>query len=173
MIGSGISSSRLPAGVAEHHALVAGALLGVQPLAGGNALRDIGRLLVQRDQHAAGTVVEAVFGVVVADVGYDLAHDPLDVYIGFGGNFAGDHDLAGGDHRFAGHPRIRVLLEHGIENGVRNLVGDLVGMTFGHRFGGKEIARHGKAFPSVDSVLGNTRLSQGPCRFYAKSVNLL
>ena len=52
---------RLVAGVAEHHALVAGA-------ARVDALADVGRLLVDRDQHAAGVAVEAHLAVGVADV---------------------------------------------------------------------------------------------------------
>ena len=62
--------------VAEHHPLVAGAdpvervvVAGVVlHLEGGvDALRDVGRLLVERDDHAAGLGVEAVLGARVAD----------------------------------------------------------------------------------------------------------
>ena len=58
----------LAAGVAEHQALVAGA-------ARVDAHRDVGRLLVDRRDHRAGLVVEAVLGARVADVLDRLAHD--------------------------------------------------------------------------------------------------
>ena len=48
---------------AEHHALVAGA-------AGVDAHRDVGRLSLNRDKHAAGVAVETEVGVGVAGVGY-------------------------------------------------------------------------------------------------------
>ena len=76
---------RLVAGVAEHHALVARALASrsaprrLRLVAGVHALRDVGRLLVERDHDAAGVGVEAVLGVGVADVAHDGAHDGGDV----------------------------------------------------------------------------------------------
>ena len=77
MIGSGISSSRLVGRVAEHHPLVAGAdpverivvaRVVLRLVRGVDALRDVGRLLVERDDHAAGLGVEAVLGARVADL---------------------------------------------------------------------------------------------------------
>ncbi len=63
-IGAGISSGRLVAGVAEHDALVARALVLV---AGGiDALRDVGGLGVQQDLDVGVLPVEAV--LLVADV---------------------------------------------------------------------------------------------------------
>ena len=67
---------RLVAGVAEHHPLVAGALAvevvlaglaAAQLLALVDALGDVGALLVDADDDAAGVAVEAVERVVVAD----------------------------------------------------------------------------------------------------------
>ena len=66
---------RLVGRVAEHQALVAGALLLVEALALGHALRDVGRLLLDRREHRAGLVVEAHRGVGVADVLDRLADD--------------------------------------------------------------------------------------------------
>ena len=133
----------LVAGVAEHHALVAGALLVELVLfAGGarthlfgvvDALSDVDRLLIDGDEHAAGGAVVADVLAVVADVADRLAHDRLDVDVGLGGDFAGDDRQAGGHHRLAGHPGVGILLEQGVEHRVRDLVGHLVGMTFGHR----------------------------------------
>ena len=75
----------LVAGVAEHHPLVAGALLvELVVLAGGagadllgvvDALGDVGRLLVERDHHAAGVAVVAERLAVVADAVDRLAGD--------------------------------------------------------------------------------------------------
>jgi hypothetical protein len=56
----------LVGGVAEHQALVAGALV-ERALAFVHALGDVGRLAVDRRQHRAALVVEADVGVVVAD----------------------------------------------------------------------------------------------------------
>ena len=76
---------RLAAGEAEHHPLVAGAQLVrrrrvVAHLEGRvDALGDVRRLLLDRDQRAAGQVVEAVVGAGVADVADDVADDGLEV----------------------------------------------------------------------------------------------
>ena len=111
---------RLVAGVAEHHPLVAGALgvehvlaaLAAAQLEGGvDALRDVGRLRVERHQHAARLAVEAVGVVVVADVAHRLAHERRDVDVGRRRHLARHHDEPGGQQRLAGdaarrdHPR--------------------------------------------------------------------
>ena len=76
---------RLVAGEPEHHPLVAGAELErrrgvVAHLEGGvDALGDIGRLLLDRDERAARQVVEAVVGPGVADVADGVADDRLEV----------------------------------------------------------------------------------------------
>ena len=70
MIGSGMSSVGLAARVAEHQPLVAGA-------AGVHALADVARLLVDRREHRARLGVEAELRAGVADVGDDVADDPL------------------------------------------------------------------------------------------------
>ena len=59
-IGRGHQLGVLVAGVAEHHALVAGA-------AGVHAHGDVAGLLVDAGDHGAGVGVEAVERVVVAD----------------------------------------------------------------------------------------------------------
>ena len=121
----------LVGGIAEHHALVAGA-------AGVHAQGDVAGLLVDAGDDRAGVGVEAVERVVIADGGDDAAHEGLEIDIGLGGDFAGDDDQAGGGQGFAGHAAVGVLLEAGVEDGVGNLVGDLVGMTLGHRLRGKQ-----------------------------------
>ena len=95
----------LVGGVAEHHALVArahevdgvggAAGLGVEGLvdAGG----DVGALLVDEVEDAAGVGVEAELGARVADAADDVAGDLLHVEVGLGANLAGD------DHGARGH----------------------------------------------------------------------
>ena len=146
----------LVAGVAEHHALVAGALPvelvvgALDPLLVGvvDALGDVGRLRADRHRDAAGGAVEALLGRVVADVEDRLAHDRGDVDVGRGGDLAGDVHLAGGDQRLDGDPAARVLREQRVEDRVADLVGDLVGVALGDRLGGEQATRHSAA-PTV------------------------
>ena len=147
MIGSGISSSVSSRRVPEHHPLVAGAdtvervvVAGVvlRLVRGVDALGDVGRLLVDRDDHAAGLGVEAVLGAVVADLADLRAHEPRDVDVRLGRDLAGDDDEARRDERLAGDPPVRVLREHRVEDRVRDLVGHLVGMALGDGLRGEE-----------------------------------
>ena len=58
--GKGHHLGRLPAGVAEHHTLVAGSLiLGLLAI---DALGDVLSLMIQADQHGAGLAVDLVRG---------------------------------------------------------------------------------------------------------------
>ena len=101
------------AGVAEHHALVAGTHLGILVFrlamllfpAGVDTARDVGGLLGNGIEHTAGIAIEAVLGAIVADFAHDLAGDLGNVHPGFGADFAGNHDHAGADHclRSASH----------------------------------------------------------------------
>ena len=122
--GRGHQLGGLVGGVAEHHALVAGA-------AGVHALGDVAGLLVDGGDDGAGVGVEAVEGVVVADGGDDAAHQALEIDVGLGGDFAGDDHQAGGGQGFGGDAAVGVLLQAGVQNGVGDLVGNLVGMAFG------------------------------------------
>ena len=152
---------RLGAGEAEHHALVAGAL-GVEHVVvvdvGAllqrlvDALADVRRLRVDGRDDAAGVAVEAVGGVVVADVADGLPDDLGDLHVGVRGDLAGDHDHAGGDHGLAGHATVRVVGEDGVEDGVGDLVGDLVGMTLGDRFRSEEVSALFQVSPPTDSA---------------------
>jgi ATP-dependent protease La (LON) substrate-binding domain len=63
---------------------------------------DVGRLLVNRADHAAGFSIKSEFCASVADVANDFAGEVREVYVSGGGNFASDYDEAGGDQRFAG-----------------------------------------------------------------------
>ena len=137
----------LVAGVAEHHPLVAGAGDVELVLVGGvvarlicrvDALGDVGGLFVDRVDDRTGVAVEAVAGVVVADLAHGLAGDVLDVDVGVGGDLPGDDDQAGVDERLAGDAPVGVVCEHGVEHPVGDLVGDLVGVALRDRLGGEQ-----------------------------------
>ena len=134
----------LVAGVAEHHALVAGADIvftdGAAFQRSVNALRDIRALAMQRGQHSAGAAVKAELGAVVADITDDLAHDVVHTVGGGGGHLAHHHHNAGGGAGFARHAGIRILLEDRVEHRVRNLVANFIRMSFGNGFGSKQLS---------------------------------
>ena len=139
--------ARLVRGVAEHHPLVAGAdhvervvvaRIVLHLVRGVDALRDVGRLLVDRDDHAARLRVEAVLGARVADLLHRLAHDPRNVDVLLGRHLTRDDDETGRDQRLARDAAHRVVRERSVEDRVRDLVGDLVGMPFGDRLRGEE-----------------------------------
>ena len=134
---------RLVAGVAEHHALIARALLvvGVHAVAI-HSLRDVRRLALDRDQHAAGLPVEPHGRVLIADALDHVAHDGRKLDLGGGGDLAGHHDKAGLGQGLAGHPAGLVFGNDGIEHAVRHLVAQLVRMAFGHTFGREQVLRH-------------------------------
>ncbi len=137
---------RLAAGEAEHHPLVAGAQLERR---GGivadlerrvDTLRDIGRLLLDRDERAAGEVVEAVVGTRVADVPDRFADDRLEVHVGLGRDLAEDHDQAGGRHGLARDASLGVFADDRVEDGIGDLIAHLVRVTLGHGFGREQVA---------------------------------
>ena len=119
--GKGKQLGGLVGGIAEHDALVAGAQL-LESLLVVQALGDVGRLLLNGDEHVARLVVEALVGRVVADVLDGAADDLLVVELGLGCDLAKDHDHAGFRSRLACDLGERVLLEARIENGVRDLI---------------------------------------------------
>jgi hypothetical protein len=127
-------------GIAEHQALVAGTLLVIGSVI--HTLGNVGRLLADGVEHGAGLAVEALVGMVIADVADDLAGQLFNVDIGFGGHFAGDHNHAGLDQRLAGHPRLGVLAQNRIEHAVGDLVCHLVGMSLGDGFRSEERSGH-------------------------------
>ena len=143
--GHGHQLGGLVAGIAEHHALVAGAdqvdlvlvaFLGFQGLA--DAHVDIRALAGNGREHAAGVAVEALFAAVVADLLDHLADQFVKVDEGVGGDLAQQHHEAGLGGHFAGHPAHRILFETGIQDGIGDLVTQLVGMAFGDRLGGEQ-----------------------------------
>ncbi len=125
---------RLAAGVAEHDALVAGALVLV---AGGvDALRDVGRLRVQQDFDFGVLPVKAF--LLVADVVDGGARRFLDLAgrdAFRAAHLAGDDDAVGGGQRLAGDARFRHRAEEEVDDRIRDAVADLVRVTFGNGFG--------------------------------------
>ena len=139
---------RLVAGVAEHHALVAGAViqlalaLGLGLVALVHAQRDIAGLLVDVGDDGAGIAVEAVLGAVVADVQHHLTGDLGNVHIAAGGDLTHNVDEAGGGAGLAGHAAIGVLLKNRVQHRVGDLVADLIGMPLGNGFRSKQMSCH-------------------------------
>ncbi len=127
----------LVARVAEHQALVAGAL--ILRAAAVDALVDVLGLCAERVEHRAGGVVEALLGAVVADLGDRVAHDLLDVHGGRGLGLAGDQHHARLGDGLGGDARLRVLGEVGVQNRIGDLVAHLVRVAFRNGFRGKEI----------------------------------
>ena len=131
---------RLVRRVTEHHSLVAGAdpverivvtrvvLHLVRRI---HALRDVGRLLVERNDDAAGRRVEAPLGVGVANLRDPFPHELGNVDVDVGGDLTGDDDEPGGDQRLAGNAPLGILRQNGVEDRVRDLVGDLIGVPLG------------------------------------------
>ena len=150
--------------VAEHHSLVAGTFAvesvvgvpdpGLDALV--DALGDVGRLLVEGDQHGDRVAVVSDLAVVVTDLADRLADQFGHVDLGVGRELAGDHRHAGVDQGLAGDPRVRILLETGVEDGVRDLVGDLVRMAFGDRFGGEQVLAFGE-LQGLVRLVGHSR----------------
>jgi hypothetical protein len=93
------------------------------------ALRDIGRLLLDGDEKVESLVVEALGGIIVADVLDGVADNLLVVELGLGADLTKDHDHAGLGGRLASDLGERVLGQAGIEDGVRDLISDLVGVA--------------------------------------------
>ena len=84
----------LVAGVAEHHALVAGALVVLDGTA--HTAVDVGALLVNGAEDAARVTVKLVLGLGVTYLLDSLAGYGLQVYISFRGHLAHDNHLSGG-----------------------------------------------------------------------------
>ena len=130
---------RLVAREAEHQALVAGAQIELVVHRLVDALLDVLRLLVVAHENRAALVVDAVFGVVVADALQHVAGEVDVVDVGGRGDFAGHDDEARRTEGFGGNAGEGILLKAGVENGVGDLVRDLVGMTFADGFGSEKI----------------------------------
>ena len=128
-----------------------------------DSLRDVGRLLVDRDHDAARLGVEAELRARVTDGADAFADEPRDVDVAVGRDLARHDDEAGRDQRLAGDPARGVLGEYGVEDGVGDLVGHLVGMALGDRLRreGEGTAGHGGRLAEAGAVL-TPRSAPGP-----------
>ncbi len=128
--GQGHGLGGLVGGIAEHEALVTSAnvlgpaLAAVCVLA--NAAGNVGRLLLDGDEHVARLVVEALEVRVVANLLDAAADDLLVVNVGLARNLAEHHDHARLGRTLAGDAAVGVLQQAGIEHGIGDLVADLV-----------------------------------------------
>ena len=135
----------LAAGEPEHHPLVAGAELEGRRCVVADLerrvdpLRDVRRLALDRDERAAGLVVESVVGPGIADVADGVADDRLEVDVGVGRDLAEHQHEAGRGGGLAGDSRVGVLADDRVQDGVRHLVAHLVGMTLGDGFRGEQV----------------------------------
>src|SRR5581483_5407175 len=108
-----------------------------------DAHRNIRRLLVDRDAHAAGLGIEADGRAGIADFAHRLARELWNIDVRFGGHFARDVDLPGNGKRLDRDAGVGILFEQRIEHRVGNLIRELVGMPFGYRLAGEEaLVRH-------------------------------
>ena len=133
-------------GVAEHHALVAGAdglqlfiahllLSGFQrPV---YAHGDIRGLLMNHGLHRAGIRVKSHVGPGVADGPHGITDNLLNVHMGLGGNLSHDGHNACGGYGLAGGPGHGILGQHGVQDGIGDLVAHFIRMSFCYGFGGK------------------------------------
>ncbi|BAS71861.1 Os01g0323775, partial [Oryza sativa Japonica Group] len=144
-VAEGHQLGGLVGGVAEHVALVAGAdLLGALGEVAVHPLRDVGRLLLDVDEHLAAVGVEADVVGHEADAAAGVADDLLVVDGGLGGDLAEHHHHVGLGARLARHLAVGVLGEARVEHRVRHLVAQLVRVTLVHGLGGEEerLRRH-------------------------------
>ena len=106
----------LVGGVAEHVTLVARA--SVVLVLTGDAVADVGGLLLDGDQDGAGLVIDALGAVVVADLLDGVSDDLLVVEVRLGSDLAEHHDHAGLGAGLAGDAGLGVFLQAGVEDGV-------------------------------------------------------
>ena len=125
----------LVGGIAEHHALVAGALThGILAL---YAAVDVGALLMDGGEDAAGVGLEHIFALGVADAADGVAGNLGEIHVSLGLHLAGQNDLPCGDECLTGNLGLRVESQQVIKDCITNLVGNLVGVPFTNRFRGK------------------------------------
>ena len=148
----------LVAGVAEHKSLVASAdiklvsvaLLSLKRLI--NAHRDVGRLLVNRAEHAAAIAVKAVLCSGVADLANGVSYDLLEINDSLGRDLAHNGYKSCRTEGLARNARHRVLLKQSVEYRVRNFIRYFIGMSFGYRFGRKKHFLHSFSFLSSKNL---------------------
>ncbi len=144
----------VPAGVADHHALVPRPGL-VEPVGGPvqpylerlvDAHGDVGGLGLDGHDHPTRLSIDPELGVGVADALDRVSHDLRDLDVRAGGDLAGHEDDARCHEGFARDAPQWVVGQHRVEHGVGDLVGQLVRMALCDRFGGEQVSPpHGSA----------------------------
>src|SRR5579862_3990753 len=134
---------RLVAGEAEHHALVARALLVARRRR--YALADVRRLALDRGDDRAAVAVEAALGRGVADVADHVLRDLAELGLGLAGDLAGDHDEPGLDERLARDTTVGIARQQRVQDGVGDLVADLVRVALVHGLGGEDVVLQHRA----------------------------
>ena len=137
--------ARFAAGIAEHHTLVAGALVLVAR--GVDTLGDIGRLPMDVALDRRPLPVK-VF-LLVADVANCLARHFDQLFVGDRGgaaDFTGKDDTIGRDQGLDAAAGLRLNGEIGVDDRVGDAVANLVGMAFRHRLAGKHEIAFGQRF---------------------------
>ena len=119
----------LVGGIAEHHALVSGALCSA--VCAVNATVDVSALLVDGREHTATVALEHILALGIADAVNDFASDTLQVNVCLCLDFACQDDLPSRDECFASHLRIGIEGKQFVEHSIADLIGHLVGMAFG------------------------------------------
>jgi hypothetical protein len=110
-------------------------------------------LLVNGDEHPAVIGVEAVLGLVVADLSDSLASDLGVVYSRCSSDLPGDQDQAIRGERLAGDASVGVLGEHSVEDRIRDLIAHLIGVALGYGLRSKKICAHRDSRGISQSVL--------------------
>ena len=129
---------RFAAGVAEHHALIAGAeTVGGLPSRlvlerGIDAEGDVGRLAVDKFDDAA--LVKSEVARRIADLADDSARHGRIIDLCAARHFARDEERVVGSAAFNGCARLLIAPDELIQNGVCNAVADFVGMSFRYAF---------------------------------------
>ena len=111
----------LVGGISKHDTLVTSTKL-LKGFIVVQTLGNVGRLLLNGNEHIAGLVVKALGGVVVADVLDGTTDDLLVVKVSLGGDLAKNHNHARLGSRFTGHLGERIFSEAGIEDGIGDLI---------------------------------------------------
>ncbi len=148
----------LGAGVAEHHTLVAGALVLVA--AGVDTHGDVGRLLVDMNGNFRVLPVETI--LLIADLLDRLAGDFLHargIDRLWPAHFATQHDPVGRAQRLDATARIGIGSQKSVDNRIGNKVADLVRMTLGNGFTGEKVAgnRHSQTLLSPVFIIAMDR----------------
>ena len=134
---------RFAAGVAEHHALIAGALVFVARRV--DSLRDVGRLAVDQAFDRRRAPMKVL--LLVADLADRVARHLDQLFAGDCGgtaDFSGEHHAIGRDQRLDTAASFRLGRQKSVDDRVGNAVANFVGMPLRHRFARKYVIAVGQ-----------------------------